>query len=154
MPPMPAPLPAPLPPLAIAPPAAPTPAPRAPPTAASLTTSPVLSLLFAWASRACALHDSTAADGGGLAATRAGAAARGVAGGAAAGVGGADAVWAGTSGLYQLATTSPVISAVAITSASPMVVIFHGFHLSCGMARPPGLACSERNVVLGKSQAW
>ncbi|PYM29758.1 MAG: hypothetical protein DMD80_06095 [Candidatus Rokuibacteriota bacterium] len=119
-PPMAAPLPAPLPPPAIAPPAAPTAAPTTAPIAPSLTTSIVLS--FEPVSLAAyLLHASIALwlGAAGALATRAGVACCTFC-----------CVFcscAARSPPVQFATTRPVTRAVAITTAMPIVVTFHGF---------------------------
>src|SRR2546428_4474123 len=115
MPPMAAPLPAPLPPPAIAPPAAPTAAPTTAPTAPSFTTSIVL--FFEPVSLAAyLLHASIAPWLGAAAAlaTRAGAAGGGV------------FCSATVAPPFQFAPTRPVTRAVAITTAMPIAVSFHG----------------------------
>src|SRR5262245_39850028 len=139
-----APLPAPRPPPAMAPAAAPTAAPARAPTPASFSVSTVLSRELTCFS-ACSLHASmadrvgTTAAGGGLAGRAVWGTGAGVctaasfdAGAPVSGV----AVFLLTSGPYQLATTRPVITAVAITRAIPIAVTFQGFQLCCDMAAP------------------
>src|SRR3989442_10196281 len=53
-----------------------------------------------------------------------------------AGAGGAT-TFAPVSEPLQFATTRPVMSAVTITSAIPIAVIFHGFQLLSAMSLPP-----------------
>src|SRR5262245_45878812 len=132
-----APLPAPLPPPAMAPPAAPTAAPPSAPIPASLPTSTTLSVpsrgaLPAWAA-AWRLHEFTASCDGTPERRGAGAVAGGVTGGVvgacatedgdADGEAGADATALGSEAV-RLATTSPVMTAVATTTRMPMVVSF------------------------------
>src|SRR5437879_3718040 len=125
-----APLPAPLPPPAIAPPAAPTAAPTTAPIAPSLTTSIVLS--FEPVSLAAYLLHALIAlwlGAAGALATRAGVACCTVCC--------AFCSWAARSPPVQFATTRPVTRAVAITTAMPIVVTFHGFIVY--PSRPGGL---------------
>src|SRR5262245_7772543 len=132
-----APLPAPLPPPAMAPPAAPTAAPPSAPMPASLPTSRALSepsrgALPAWAA-AWWLHEFTASCEGTPERRGAGVVAGGVTGGAvgacatdegdAEGEVGACATALGSEPV-RLATTSPVMMAVATTTRMPMAVNF------------------------------
>src|SRR5437660_6552772 len=132
-PPIAAPLPAPFPPPAIAPPAAPTAAPTTAPIAASLTTSLVLSPspTCADAYRLQASTTSCVGTAGPACTVRGGAGFRLVGRGCwtCRVLAGAfcSASWFEPD---QFATTRPVISAVAMTSAMASAVIFQGFHLS------------------------
>src|SRR5215475_8162131 len=138
-----APLPAPRPPPAMAPAAAPTAAPARAPTPASFAVSSVLSreptcLAACWLHASMADWVGTTAAGGGLAGRAVWGTGAGVctaasfdAGAPVSGV----AVFLLTSGPYQLATTSPVIRAVAITRAITIEVKFEGIKLCCDMAK-------------------